>query len=132
MLWGTLLSAYSFPDHHFGYDVSPSGEADFLFSGSMNISPASGKLPLCALNVLSMDSITAWRLAPVSPTNLPYKAQADRFSDYLLEFLPRAIEYFFLKHEALSVLCFSLCSSAINKSKLNEWFYSTKFLLKDC
>jgi len=41
------------------YNVSPSWEAGFPFCGSMNISPSSGKLPLCSLKVLSTDSITA-------------------------------------------------------------------------
>jgi len=65
-------------------------------------------------------------------TNLPYKVGANRFSDYLLEFLPWALEYLFLKHEVPPDLCFSLCLFAINKTEVNEWFSFTNFRLKDC
>lgn len=58
---------FSRRNHYFRYDVLHSMEPGFLFSGSMNISPSSGKLPLCSLKVLSTDSIIAWRLTTVSP-----------------------------------------------------------------
>jgi hypothetical protein len=49
------------------YDAPSFQETAFHLVGSMNISPCSGKFPLCSCNIPSTDAITAWRLVSVSP-----------------------------------------------------------------